>query len=301
MRRLIAVLAAALIAPALATATPASAQAAAPVDPAKALKKYVSPGYGVKFTEVSRLAGNGETLIALKSNGAYQFGKGKPAAADVSFRYQLDPELKELLRESDEFKDTANAEIDPLKALTSTTRVIQLKGKTYFTNPEYTNVLPDGKTWVTGKAAEDMEIPNTQPVDALDPTTVKNLLAGVSGKPGGVVNGARTTVYSGKITLAQLYKLSPSYRTKFGKPTGSSAKSKISWKIWFDGKGLPRRVLATNTEKIGSTTLTDSTDTRYSDWGRGTYVKAPPAAQIVDENAVEQELPELPTEFNPIQ
>src|SRR5690606_26256237 len=97
MRRMIAVLAAALVAPALATASPASAQVA-PIDPAAAMKGQLKPKHGVQFSETAKLTYDGRSFMSQTTKGAYEFNKSGVAASDTKFQIKISKDLRELLK-----------------------------------------------------------------------------------------------------------------------------------------------------------------------------------------------------------
>lgn len=106
MRRMIAVLAAALVAPALATASPASAQVA-PIDPAAAMKGQLKPKNGVQISETTKLTHEGQSFMSLTTKGVYEFGKSGVVASDSKFQVKVSKELREYLT-SDEEGETSS-------------------------------------------------------------------------------------------------------------------------------------------------------------------------------------------------
>jgi hypothetical protein len=300
MRRLTAVLAAALLAPALATAAASSAQAAAPASPADALKKQFKNNHGVKITEVHKTIASGDTLVAQNVKGTYQFGKSGVAYSDTTSQTKYDKTLLEFLEEEEETEGDAAAMI---KLLTSPMRIIVLQKESYVSSPAMIEHLPAGKTWIK------MPSPGIKPlstsagtINIFEPSTVKSLMGAVDRKaPGGVVGGARTTVYRGALTYGELFKASPSYRAQNGnkRPTGKAAKAEISWKLWLDSKNLPRRLVTSVTEGAAADAMTTTSDSRYAGWGTPVTLKAPPAELVADADDLTEEIPELPTIVNP--
>lgn len=185
--------------------------------------------------------------------------------------------------------------------------MISVNGKNYFNGGAYDKDLPEGKSWVrvTGKGAFSPTGMSSQPIDVTEPKTYGSLLASATSKSsGGKVGGARTIRYRGTITAGELYKLSPSYRkTQGARPTGSDAKAKLTWSIWVDTKGLPRRVFSYTEEDMGKElgSLRNSVDTYFTAWGSRVTVKEPPADQVVDIKDLDKDVPnptELPTDLN---
>ncbi|WP_066366944.1 hypothetical protein [Herbidospora mongoliensis] len=86
MRILISALSAAAL---LLTATPA--QAAAPKDPVKAVRALLSPGKGVRFTDVTDIVTNGDGVTVQRRTGSLMFGKGRIAASDITATWEKTP------------------------------------------------------------------------------------------------------------------------------------------------------------------------------------------------------------------
>jgi hypothetical protein len=64
-------------------------------------------------------------------------------------------------------------------------------------------------------------------------------------RPAGVYDGTRTTLYEGRITIGELYKLNPRLQVDyFEKPTGlyaSYTKLPVKWRLWLGSDQLVRR------------------------------------------------------------
>jgi hypothetical protein len=59
----------------------------------------------------------------------------------------------------------------------------------------------------------------------------------------------------------------------------------VTWKIYLGSDQLVRRVVSSYTEStrgLNSTELTYVNDTRYTDWGVKSAIKAPPADTVAD-------------------
>ncbi|MCG5217275.1 hypothetical protein [Streptosporangium sp. KLBMP 9127] len=297
MRRLIAVVAAALVAPALATATPASAQTAAGPNPADALKKQFKNDHGLRFTESVKTSLDGDVYITNLLKGTYEFGKSGIAAADVTSRAKLSDEFLDALEEREDDEETESLR-QTVKMLTTPMRIIALKGVTYLSSPVFTEQLPAGKTWVSSKGAAAMNPAriSNQSVNVFEPRTLKGLLADAARKTnGGTVDGAKTTLYQGTITYAELYKLSPAFRGQhINKLSAKAGKTKLAWQLWLDSKDLPRRVVTTISEKSDGMLSAVRTDTRLSGWGVKVDLKAPAADLVADQDDLDEELPEIP-------
>ncbi|WP_406318709.1 hypothetical protein OHA77_14860 [Streptosporangium sp. NBC_01639] len=282
MRRMIATLtgatAAALIAPVLVAAGPANAQAApasaqaVQTDPVSALKKQFKPGHGVKLAENAKIIGEGKNnrSIFSRRNGVLEFGTSGVTASDVTDKFSL-----------------AGAE-EELKSLFGPSRTIMVKDTFYTSSGFYADALPEGKKWLRTKGeAIAPGNPAQKIIDPLEPATLKATLAHTESKrPGGTWDGVRTAVHSGKITLGELYKVSPTVRALLGaKPSAASATLPVTWKIYLGPDKLVRRAVSSWTQSLRGLTSLEMTyvnDSRYSDWGVKSAIKAPPAAQVAD-------------------
>ncbi|RBQ16552.1 hypothetical protein DP939_30040 [Spongiactinospora rosea] len=287
MRRLIAIAAAALVAPALAMATPASAQAAtAPATPGDALKQQFRNNQGVSYTESSQTTLDGKRLIGTKAKATYQFGASGIVASDATFRQIWDKKLLDSFKKDAEHDYSGEQEIDFVKLLTAPYRVIALPKVSYLSHPAITDFLPQGKTWVPMKGKEAVKPADlsTQAINVFEPKTLTTIAASAKAKGnGGKVDGASTTVYRGTITAGELYKLSPAYRAQVvDKPKGKQAKVAIDWKLWLDAKNLPRRLTTSIEQELMKTPYRVATDSRYTSWGAKVTIKAPPADQIAN-------------------
>ncbi|PZG41315.1 hypothetical protein C1I98_21455 [Spongiactinospora gelatinilytica] len=285
MRRLIAIAAAALVAPALAMATPASAQAAtAPATPGDALKKQFRNNHGVSYTESSQTTLDGKRLVGTKVKATYQFGGSGIVASDATYRQIWDKKMLDSFKKDAEHDYSGEQEIDFVKLFTAPYRVITLPKASYISHPAITEHLPQGKSWVPvkGKDAIKPTDMNSQAINVFEPKTLTAITASAKAKGnGGKVDGASTTVYRGTITVAELYKLSPSYRAQsVNRPKGKEAKVKIDWKLWLDAKNLPRRVTTSVEQEFMKAEYRAVIDSRYSSWGAKVTIKAPPADQV---------------------
>ncbi|GAT66532.1 hypothetical protein PS9374_02182 [Planomonospora sphaerica] len=269
MRRSIALTAAVLAAPALATATSAAAHAAptatavatAAPAPADALKRQFQTGRGVRVTQTAHMFSGKTTLLKAELKGRLEFGPTGPAAYDLAMRMTSG-------------KGSGN----------DSYRAINVKNRLYASGDAYNGLLPEGKKWVSGKGGPLF----LQHPDVLEPVVLAALVKDPSGKHSR--DGLR---HQGTLTYAELYKLSPGFRaTLRTKPTGESAEAEISWRLWLDGKGLPRRAAVSETLAIGKSSLTRTSDTRFSGWGSKVTVTAPPADHVIDEKDLPSDAPE---------
>ncbi|WP_436761115.1 hypothetical protein [Streptosporangium sp. V21-05] len=281
MRRIIATLTgatmAALIVPTLVTVAPAGAQAvrtpqATAADPVSALKRQFRTHRGVKLTENTKIVGKGKKnrAILTRRSGVLEFGRTGVVASDLTTKFSLP------------------ATDGELKGLFTPSRTLSLKGVGYTSGGIFAESMPEGKKWLrTPGDTLSLVSAVQQIISTVEPGTLKATLAHTRAKrPGGTWDGTRTTVHSGTITLAELFKVSPSVRTMLGrKPTGRSATLPVTWKIYLGSDKLVRRVVSSYTEStrgLNSTELTYVNDTRYTGWGTKVTIKAPPADQVAE-------------------
>ncbi|MEU7859525.1 hypothetical protein [Nonomuraea sp. NPDC049141] len=270
MKRIIAGLALASAAT-LITAGPAQAAPAAK-DPVAAVKKQFVAGKGVKFTERSTAIAGNRRFIITRRSGTYQFSNTGLAASDITGKFNIKALAPEPTDEDD-------AKL--YKALSSPERTITIGKTSYLSGGLWGEVLPEDKTW--------LKAPNTpftgmtgiygQPLNLTEAATLKTLFKGAKAANGG---------YTGKITVGDLRRVSPSFRGNLllGTPSSKSAKVAISWKLTVDAKGLPSRLVTTfpltalspgASKKEGL-----SIETLYSGWGIAAKITAPPADQVTD-------------------
>ncbi|MFI7127582.1 hypothetical protein ACIBQ1_17925 [Nonomuraea sp. NPDC050153] len=166
------VLAAAVAATALITATPA--QAAAP-DPVRALQKQFAPGHGVKISEVSRTESKGEKSLTFRMTGVFAFGESGVVASDVTMRGRF-------TKSSPEY----------------TFRFVVVDKQVYVQGEGFEKEMPEGKSWVRlGDAARASA--TSHPIDIFRPAALKGLLSHARSVKGGL--------YSGSLTAGQTRKL----------------------------------------------------------------------------------------------
>ena len=266
MKKLVAVLAAALVAPALVTAGAAPAAAkAAPRDPGTAVQEQFTKKGGVRLAETFRMTYAKQTLLDVRRTGLLRFGPGGVASFDVTTTA----------------KDTTDKD-----AKKSTSRVIGVGGYGY--SQDSATELPEGRKWV--RFTDHAIPPSTLSVDILDPKVLKAVLATTKDTvQGGKVDGARTVVYRGSIDLKKLAKADKqSLVVALGGLAGKDAAKTLSWKLWIGADNLPRRFTSSyvvlTDKKRGDALVT--TDVRFTGWGTRAEVKAPPAAEVIDQKDV---------------
>ncbi|MEU0516749.1 hypothetical protein [Streptosporangium sp. NPDC006007] len=282
MRRMIAALTgatvAALVTPALLTAAPAAAQSArsapqsAQADPVSALKRQFRVHRGVRLAENTKLIGEGrkQRMIFTRRNGVLEFDRKGVAASDLTSTFNLPGGDSEL------------------KGVFVPFRTVTVKGVSYTSGGMFGDSMPEGKKWL--RDSDDMVAlgsPAQQLLNPLEPATLKAALAHTTARrPGGTWDGTRTVVHSGTITLGELYKVSPAFRSALGvKLSAKSAKVPVTWQLYIGSDQLVRRAVSSYTQSLRGLTSVDLTylnDSRYTGWGTRSSIKAPPADQVAD-------------------
>ncbi|MBP2704782.1 hypothetical protein JOL79_13260 [Microbispora sp. RL4-1S] len=296
MKRTMAALAcaatAALIAPAV--AVPAHAQTFAQAqaragDPVSALRKQFVTGHGVRFASSGKLSVAG-SAIKYTAKGAFAFGRAGVGASNVTQKVNYGALL-------------GNSE--SMKGLNDPTRMIVIGRTGYISGGIYASLLPEGKTW--------LRVPNTSPdavlqalggfVNPTDWRNLKTVLASTKAKgAGGVVNGAKTTLYQGTITLKQLAQATPSLKRGIASLGGDAGKVVVNWKVWVGSDQLVRRVSTSTDIKMkvekSSIVFTVTDTTAYTGWGTKVSVKAPPKAQVANMSDIDGTVPDVPGTIN---
>ncbi|MEW1838165.1 hypothetical protein AB0392_09420 [Nonomuraea angiospora] len=198
------VLAAAVAAAALVTATPA--QAAAP-DPVKALQKQFVAGHGVKISEVSRMEATDAAPSTSRVTGTYAFGDSGIVAADLTLRSK------------------------PKKSSpVMTFHFLIVNKQVYAQGQGLEEDLPEGKTWVRFGSTANVT-GTSHPVDIFRPAVLKGLLSHA--------RSVKSGLYSGSLTAKQLRKLNKDrgglpmdYRLHIG-PTGLPSRFRTSSDLNF--------------------------------------------------------------------
>ncbi|MFG1941817.1 hypothetical protein [Nonomuraea sp. NPDC048826] len=260
MKRLIAGLALASAAT-FVTAVPAQAQAA-PENPLVSVKKQLVAGKGVKFTERTTISTPLFHDIMVRRSGTIGFRKGGVAGSDITGKLNL--------KASDVGEDAPEL----AKGLVIPERTIWVGGTSYLSGGIWSLVLPEDKTWfklpngptggVTGVTG--------QPLNVAEPATLRAMLKNAKATRGG---------YSGKITVAQVRKVSPWFRATvmLERYPAKVLRTEIKWRLSVDAKGLPTRLVTTYPLGVidgkPKKTETLSVDTRYTGWGTKVTIKAP--------------------------
>ncbi|MBE3010021.1 hypothetical protein IL992_12580 [Microbispora sp. NEAU-D428] len=149
-------------------------------------------------------------------------------------------------------EDAANG--DPVaKSLLIQTRQhrsVSVNGKLYTTGSLYAPALPKGKTWALRGTIPNGGAFTDQVVNVFEPQTLKTLLSDTYSKkidPGFRDSTGRIQknkrLYRGKITFADLYAVSPTFRALLGqKPDATLAPALVWWFLWVDKDGTPLKV-----------------------------------------------------------
>ncbi|WP_405144685.1 hypothetical protein OG589_42840 [Sphaerisporangium sp. NBC_01403] len=273
--RLTGVVAAALIAPALATAANAQAK---PTDPVDALHKQFVAGHGVKVSHHSALLRAGKPLMEGFTTGKLGFARSGIVSSDLTSRYHL-----------------SGAEFEGLEDLQTPVRQIGVGGKTYASGETYKPYLPVGMSWVRYAGTPFTTQTGLAPdIDLAEHRTYQGLLATTNvKKPGGTIDGTATTVYAGTITAARLRELSPATKKRLGGL--SETATKVDWKLWLGRDLLPRRFSVTRVDhdkEFGE--VKQVTTSNYSSWRAKVVITAPPAWEVVDAKDLPKEPFTLP-------
>ncbi|TKK86269.1 hypothetical protein FDA94_22385 [Herbidospora galbida] len=259
MRRLIATAAAFVMVTALTTGA-AQAKAA---DPVAALAAQLKSAHGVHFNSVSKI----DPSLGFKSRsyGDLQFGRSRVTASNVITTSATDGQLpKEFTELFGEFTD-------------SSSQTINLKGATYL-NGGLVDLfdLPPGKSWIRFKGKGNSSGLGGSAINVLSPKELRTLLKSTtSKKPGGVVNGVATTLYTGKQGINLSLPHFPLYWT-------------LNWKLWIGNEdGLIRRitthdVLQSTDAKGKPVKVVLGTDTYLTNWGKKVWIDAPAEKYVID-------------------
>lgn len=261
-------------------------------DPASAVRKQFRAGHGVKISERYTVTADGKPILSERLKGVVQFGTSGVVASDVTIEKLICLDPAETVEKWISFDNQVRGEV-----LEKPERRIRVRGTPYSTGGTIGATAPADRPWVRLSPESPLLSPSNQhDITIFEPKTLRRLLSTATRKgPGGTVDGARTTHYQGTITRAELYRISPSFRAEsFGTPPrGALAKATVNWRIWIDGKGLPRRLLTWHSIKAANETQHHRVDTRYSEWGTRVTVKAPPADRVIDIRDLQRRQPAI--------
>ncbi|MGI5485921.1 hypothetical protein [Microtetraspora malaysiensis] len=292
MRRIIATLAsvgtAALLAPAI--AAPAYAQAQArPTDPVSALAKQFKVKRGVHMTSATKTSIGGMPGLKSRTEGDLQFGPSGIVASDLTTRNDF----------GNLFQDD-----EDLQGLNQPMRTITINKTAYISGGIFGDIIPSDKTWLRVPGASSASPDSSQFVNVFDARSLRAVLATTKAKGnGGTLDGTRTTVYRGSITLKQLAAASPAMKKQLTGLDAKSGKTMLNWKMWVGADQLVRRVTTAVTFTIKSKKMSfdmDLTgDTKFTKWGSKVSITAPPASEVATSADIDGSVPEVPTIITP--
>ncbi|WP_433420091.1 hypothetical protein ACQP1V_07245 [Microtetraspora malaysiensis] len=279
--------AAALMAPTI--AAPAYAQTRA-ADPVSALAKQFKVKRGVHMTSATKMSVAGMPGFKTRTEGDVQFGRSGIVASDLTTKNDFGN-----LFEDDE----------DLQGLNEPMRTITINKTAYVSGGIFGDIIPSDKTWLrvpTGASATSLG--GDQFVNVFNARSLRAVLATTKAKGnGGTLDGTRTTVYRGSITLKQLAASSPAMKKQLADLDAKSGKTVLNWKLWVGADQLVRRVTTAVTFTIKSKKMSidmDLTgDTKFTKWGSKVSITAPPASEVATSADIDGSVPEVPTIITP--
>lgn len=265
MRRLLTALVGVAV---LLTAAPAQA---APADPATALRGQLVAGRGVGFTDIAKVVDVDGRRVVSRRTGTFQFGAAGVVASDATGR------LASWMTVVD----------DPVEGMGDPERVIRVKNTSYGSGGIIGPLLPYGKNWLKldfGRMALGTSGLLGQIINVNEPATLQALLAKAK---------RRGDVYSGTITVTELYKVSPWFRASLW--TKPWQKAQVAWRLQVDGTRLAKRLTTSYPGHVIGFSSDIAVDTRFTGWGTKVSIKAPPAEEVATRADVKNGMtPDLP-------
>ncbi|MEU9836586.1 hypothetical protein AB0D67_34055 [Streptosporangium sp. NPDC048047] len=274
MRRWVVLAAAVLTGVAPVATSPAAAQADAP-DPVRAIKRQLRGEHGVRISETDRFHYGAKSTVSgsgTRITGRLRLAPSGPVAADLTWRGLPAPKAGKPAKPGEQ----------------TSHRMIRVGENTYDDAAHYPGgPVPEGKKWIRfpekhrGSANRDMaRDASLQPIDLYDTSLMKTLLK--CSKRERVSGGL---LYRGTLSRKELGRLSGGAFVDWasGRLVGAKSKGKVSWRLWTDRTGLPKRLLTTDTVGEGKNALVKRSDTRYTGWGSRLVITAPPADEVIDE------------------
>ncbi|MEV0198485.1 hypothetical protein [Nonomuraea sp. NPDC050691] len=298
-----------LIGPAATLAVPATAEAAVP-DVVRAVQNQLARGVSVKFTQYgsvtlgARNKYDNHTARVFRyeplQDGTLQLSRGGVVAASLTRRVNFNPHLLPLAKERAAEGDLV---AKSLVAQTQAHRWVNTKGSFYTTGRLWTAGLPQGKTWARrGKCSAGATAFSDQIINIFEIKTLKALIADADERKFNLPNPAgrtpamkRTGFYSGTITFAELYALSPTFREVAGTLPGPRyANTAIGWSIVFDAQGLPFQFgSGWSTQEKQKPSSEGGARTDIQAWGPATTIARPGPSQVGVVRAPAGGLPEF--------
>ncbi|MEU6430434.1 hypothetical protein ABZ860_31460 [Microbispora sp. NPDC046973] len=309
MRRLTAVFAATAVACTLPAPTPAEA---ATGDPVAAVRRLLSARLTAKVAEMGDVQlGSRSRLINHTANtfqydfdraGSIQLGRTGVLASDLSRRLRFKRDDSAALVKKDAAEGDAVAR--SLLIQTRPHRSVSVNGRLYTTGSLYAPALPKGKTWALRGGIPNGGAFTDQVVNVFEPQTLKTLLSDTYFKKRSGFKDSNgrihenTMLYKGKITFADLYAVSPTFRALLGqKPDATLAPALVWWWLWTDKDGTPMMV-----DSIWDTWVKGGADrphargaarTEYLAWRPRVTIKPPSSSLVAKVEGPAGGLPEI--------
>ncbi|MET8864810.1 hypothetical protein ABZW11_17875 [Nonomuraea sp. NPDC004580] len=249
------------------------AYAAPTTDPVKALQAQLGQGKAVNLRATAKVTFQAGQVATSALDGTVGFGPRGPVASDVAHTLQYSPALLRTM------KKTAPAETEALQE--GPVRMLSSGDVSYVSGPVVDQALPPGTSWV--RYREVVQPPSNLVVEALDPATLKTLVAGRTSWKDGVLKGS--------VKASKLAKSSKPFAAFYGTRFTAKRDGKIGYTIWFGDKGLVRRIAAKAVLPIDKSTVQVESDTRYTDWGREATVLLPLEGDVIDRTEVKDDTP----------
>ncbi|RBQ16551.1 hypothetical protein DP939_30035 [Spongiactinospora rosea] len=217
-----------------------------PTAPVAALRRQFDQRRGVRVAEVITSAVNGEPVARVRTDTAVDFEESGPVATRVSITANT---------------SGASVRMEPESAWPLITDDAYYPG--YTGNPAY----PAYPGPVAPRLAAGTPT-SAGPVHLLEPETLRAvLLSAYTGRqPSEILDGTPTTVMSGTISMGELGRVSPGFRSTHANHDPDTA---VSWRLWLGQDDLPRRLTTTWTRQDNSRSRTTTiNDSRFTEWGR---------------------------------
>ncbi|PZG41314.1 hypothetical protein C1I98_21450 [Spongiactinospora gelatinilytica] len=248
-----------------------------PTAPVAALRRQFAERRGVRVAEVTTSAVNGEPVARVRTDTTVDFEKSGPVATRVSITANT---------------SGASVRMEPETAWPLITDDAYYPGYTGNPgNPGYPAYPGPGAPRFAAATPT-----SAGPVHLLEPDTLRAvLLSAYTGRqPSEVLDGTPTTVMSGTISMGELGRISPGFRSTHARYDPDTA---VSWRLWLGQDELPRRLTTTWTRLDNSRSRTTTiNDSRFTEWGRRAERPTPESrrATAIDLGSVGVKLQGLP-------
>ncbi|GAA3683275.1 hypothetical protein GCM10022224_054770 [Nonomuraea antimicrobica] len=251
----------------------APAHAALTSDPVKALQSQLARGKAVNLTATAKVTYAAGLVATSALDGTVGFGPRGPVASDLGQTLQYSEKLLGQLKKSSP-EETEALQEGPI-------RMVSSGGLSYVSGPVVDQALIQGESWVRYRKV--ILPPSNLVVEALDPATLKTLIAARTSWSGGILKGS--------VKAGKLAKASAPFAAFYGKSFTAKRDGKITYTLWFGEKGLVERVSAKASLPIQNRTVHVESDTRYADWGREVTVQLPLEGDAIDQSEVKDRVP----------